>query len=169
MTMLLKKKQKFRPHGFFNIELIRDGKTIHEERIPNGVTNVGKDGILDSFFRNQAPPTNWYIGFINNAGFSAVADTDTMASHAGWAEFTTYSEATRPEWVTGAAASQSITNGTPATFNITGTATLQGVFITTDNTKSGVVGVLWATALFTGTIPVTNGDIIKITYTVNAT
>jgi hypothetical protein len=162
-------KESIRPKGFFHVEQWRDGKLIHKEVAPNGVTNEGKDKILDAYFRNQTQPTQWYLGFIDNAGFSALADTDTMSSHAGWAEATGYSEATRPAWTTTAAASQSITNPTPATFNITGVATLKGIFVPSDNTKSGTTGDLWATALFAGNIPVDNGDIIKITYTVNAT
>ena len=133
------------------------------------MTNEGKNGVLDSYFRNQAPPALWYLAFINNAGFSALAATDVMNSHAGWAEATGYTEATRPIWVTTAAASQSITNPTPATFSITSLQTLKGIFTVSENTKSGVTGVLWATALFAGDIPVDNGDIIKISYSVNAT
>lgn len=157
------------PKGFFDVEIWRGGKLYHKELVPNGVTNIGKDTILDSFFRNQAPPTTWYLGFIDNAGFSALAPTDTMASHPGWTESVAYSEGTRPTWVTVAAASQSISNTTPATFSINGTATLYGVFAVDESTKSGTTGTLWATAPFASTIPVINGDILKITYTVNAT
>jgi hypothetical protein len=165
----MKTKNCFSPRGFFHVELIRDGKVIHKETAPNGVTNIGKDTILDSFFRNQAPPTTWYIGFIDQSGYTAVADADTMSSHAGWTEFTTYSEGVRQTWVTVAAASQSISNTTLATFNITGSGTLKGVFVADNSTKAGSTGTLWATALFAGDIPVSNTDIIKITYTVNAT
>lgn len=163
-----KVEDEFKPHGFFTIEVLRKGKVVHTEIVPNGVVNEGKDEILDSFFRNQAPPTSFYIGFIDNASYTALADADTMSSHAGWIEATGYSEGTRPAWVTTAAASQSITNPTPATFNITATITLKGIFICTDATKSGSGGVLWATALFAGDIPVANADILKISYTVNA-
>lgn len=163
-----KLESSFRPHGYFHITLERDGKIIHEETVANDVVNVGKNAILDSYFRNQAPPTNHYLAFIDAAAFSALAAGDTMGSHAGWAEATGYSEGTRPEWVTTAAASQLITNPTPATFTISGTATLKGLFAVTENTKSGSSGVLWATVLFAGDIPVAAADILKISYTVNA-
>lgn len=164
-----KLKNGFRPHGFFTVVVIRNGKIVHKEIAPNGVTNEGKNGVLDSYFRNQAPPAQWYLSFIDNAGFTALDDAnDVMNSHSGWAEFTGYSEVTRPAWATQAAASQSITNPTPATFSITSTATIKGIFVVSENTKSGTTGVLWATALFAGDIPVSNGDIIKISYTVNA-
>jgi hypothetical protein len=160
-------KNGFAPKGFFNVEIWRDGKLHHKELVPNGVTNIGKDTILDSFFRNQAPPTTWYLGFIDDP--ATLAATDTMAAHAGWTESTGYSEGTRPAWATVAAASQSITNSTPATFSINGTDTLHGVFAVDENTKGGATGTLWATAAFASPIPVINGDILKITYTVNAT
>jgi hypothetical protein len=153
--------------GRFKVEVIRDGKTIRTEYVNNDVVNEGKDKILDSFFRNQAPPAQFYLGLMNDPATLAAADV--MAGHAGWTEFTAYSEATRPAWTTQAAASQSITNPTPATFTITGgAATINGIFVPSENTKSGATGILWSTAPFTGPIPVTGGDIIKISYTVNA-
>lgn len=156
--------------GQFKVEVIRKGQVIQTEYFTNGVVNEGKDSILTSYFFNTAPPTTWFLAFIDNAGFSALDDAnDTAASHTGWTEATGYSEPNRPTWVTTAAASQSITNPTPATFSITSTQTLKGVFTISDNVKSGTTGVLWATALFSGDIPVTNGDIIKISYAVNAT
>jgi len=135
----------------------------------NGVTNIGKDSQLDVIFNSGTQITSWYLGLVDNAGFTAFANSDTMASHGGWTEFTTYTEATRPQWSPDAAASQQITNSTPTNFNITGSGTLQGIFVTSDNTKSGTTGTLWATASFAGTIPVANGDLLKITYTVTAT
>lgn len=156
--------------GHFNLEQWRDGKLFKTYKLKNGVVNQGKNAILDSYFRNQAPPALWYLGLIDNAGFTALDDAnDTALSHTGWAEATGYTEANRPTWVTTAAASQSITNPTPATFTINATQTLKGIFAITDNVKSGTSGVLWATALFAGNIPVANLDILKITYSVNAT
>lgn len=163
------RESSFRPHGFFTVEHWRDGKMLSTQIALNGVTDIGKDTVLDSYFRNQAPPALWFLGFIDNAGFSALASTDTMSSHAGWTEATGYSEGNRPTWVTSAVSSQAISNPTPATFSITGTATLFGIFAVDNNTKGGTTGTLWATAAFVSPIPVINGDILKITYTVNAT
>lgn len=162
-------KDSFKPHGYFTIEVIRKDKTIHRELVPNGVTNEGKDTILDSFFRNQAQPALWYLGLIDNAGTPALAAGDTMSSHAGWTEAVGYAEAVRPTWVTVAAASQSITNSVAATFTSNGSATLYGIFVPSDSAKSGTAGILWATAPFSAPIPIANLDVLKITYTVNAT
>jgi hypothetical protein len=145
-----------------------DGKLKGRYRMPNGITNVGKDHALDIVFHAGTQVTTWYIGLIDNSGYTAVAAADTMGSHAGWNEFTTYSESVRQEWTEGAPSSQSITNGTPATFSINGSGTVKGVFITSVSTKSGTTGTLWSTALFASNISVINGDSLKITYTVNA-
>jgi len=162
-------KSKIGFEGHFNLEQWRGGELFKTYKLKNGVVNQGKNAILTSYFFNTAPPALWYLGLIDNAAFSALAATDTAASHPGWAEATGYTEGTRPTWVTTAAASQSITNPTPATFTISATQTLKGIFAITDGTKSGSSGVLWATALFAGDIPVANLDILKITYSVNAT
>ena len=156
----------FKPKGKFRLEHWRDDVLIGIHEFKNGVTDVGINNLLDIEFFTTAKISTWYLGVIDNSGFTALAAADTMASHAGWTEFQTYNEANRVTWVTGAASSKSITNATPASFNITGTATLNGIFAVSENTKGGTTGILWATGSFVTPIPVVNGDILKITYTV---
>ena len=168
---LFGRKHNLVPTHDVYIELIGpDGKVKAKQKIANGITNVGKNKILDDMFNDgtQTANNSWFIGLIDLSGFTALAAADTMAIHSGWNEFTTYSEANRVAWGSGAASSQSTTNSSPATFNITGTATVKGVFVVTNNTKSGTTGVLWATALFSSDVPVSNGDQLKVTYTVSA-
>ncbi len=163
-------RNKFQPKGKFHAEHWRDGKCIGVYDFPNDITNEGKNYILDVMFHDQTQiaSTSWFIGLISSSGYSALAAADVMNSHAGWTEFTGYSQSTRVLWGQGAPSSQSITNASPATFDITGGGTLKGVFITTNSTKSGTSGKLWATALFSADVPVSNGDQIKITYTVSS-
>ena len=164
-------KDLLNPRGRFVIEhLDKNGKKLGEYEFPNGITNEGKDYILDVMFNDGSATAQatWCIGLIDNSGYSALAAADVMNSHAGWNEFTTYSEANRVAWGSGAASSQSTTNASPATFNINGSGTVKGVFVTTQNTKSGTTGYLWATALFAADVPVSNGDQLKVTYTVSA-
>jgi len=148
----------------------KHGMKIGEYNFPNGITDVGKDLLLDVMFfgGSQVAAASWYIGLVDLSGYSALAAGDTMASHAGWNEFTSYSEATRVAWGPGASSSQSTTNASPATFNINGSGTVKGVFIISNNTKSGSTGTLWATALFSADVPVSNGDQLKVTYTTSA-
>jgi hypothetical protein len=160
---------EFKPQGVFHMEHWRDGKLIQTYEAENTVTTDGKNKALDTAFRGVTQVNPWYIGIINNAGFGGTQVTDTMSAHPGWAEFTGYSEGTRQAWSPAAAANASLTNSASlATFNITATATLQGLFVTSVSTKGGTTGTLWSAASFSTTVPVLNGDQIKLTYTLNS-
>lgn len=153
--------------GQFKVEHFdKDGNLVGVHDFPNGIVDAGIHHALDTVFDGGTPITTWYIGLINNAGYSALSNADTMASHSGWAEATGYSEATRPAWTPGAATGRAITNGTPVDFTINASQTIRGIFITSNNTKSGTSGTLWSTALFASNATVVNGDVLKITYTV---
>lgn len=166
------------PKGLFHLKQYRLQKLIFEDTFPNGIVNVGKNKILDEMFygATQIPAANWYIGLIDLTGYSALAAGDTMSSHSGWTEFTGYTESPdrRVAWGPGAASSQATTNATPATFDITSGGTVKGVFVCGDPTasnvytKGGTTGTLWATALFSADVAVSNGDQLKVTYTVSA-
>ena len=158
----------FQPKGKFVVEHFRDGKLIGTHELPNGIVDVGINHILEVEFNGGTQVTTWYIGIIDNASFSALAAADTMASHAGWIEVTTYDEATRPEWTAGTAAARAITNAVSVDFTISATKTLKGIFITTQNTKGGTTGTLWSTAAFGSTVSVVDDDVLKITYSISA-
>lgn len=171
--LLLPNEETLLPQKLFQrgnpviLEHFRQGKLIDRCVSFNGIVTVGKNSLLDVYFRNQTQLSAWYQGLIDNSGFSALSDSDTMGLHAGWTEFTTYSQSTRPQWSPVAAASGSITNTTSVTFDITGTGTLYGMFMTSNSTKSGTSGTLWATAAFSAAKSVVNGDQVKLTYTLN--
>lgn len=172
--------------GRFTVEHIRDGKVLGVHDFPNGITNEGKDLLLEVMFHATSAAATWYIGLIDNASYSALADDDIYddidQAGNGWDEFTSYTDGnnsdnatTRPVWPEDAASSQSITNSSVAIFNITGTGTVKGVFVVglgaAAMTKGDhdTDGNLWATALFgSGDVAVQSGDQLKVTYTVNA-
>jgi len=160
---------KLKLKGKYYLELVRDGKVIEVREFLNGITNGGLDALLDIMFHGSSQITAWYFGLINASGYTGLSPSDTMGSHAGWTEFTTYSEANRQAWPEDAASGQSITNTTLANFSITGAGTLKGAFLASDNTKGGSSGTLWSTALFSGgDLAVTNGDTVRLKYTLNA-
>lgn len=173
--------------GRFYVELWRDGKRVHAEAFNNGITNEGKNFLLDVMFHGTTANGTWYLGLIDNSGFTALAAGDTYAAinqaGNGWDEFASYTDTanassavTRPTWTEGAASGQSITNSSVVTFDITGSGTVKGVFLaggTNAQTKSDFTSAasnkLWATALFgSGDVAVLNGDQLKVTYTVSA-
>jgi hypothetical protein len=174
------------PRGKFVVEHWRGGKRINEYHFPNGITNEGKNKLLNVMFHGATQISSWYVGLIDNANYTALAATDDYAdinqAADQWKEFTNYTDgnngdsaSTRPAWGVGAASGQSVTNSSPAVFNITASGTVKGVFLVggisqaqnkNDHTAGGA---LWATALFTsGDVVVANGDQLKVTYTVSA-
>lgn len=156
--------------GRFVMEHWRDGKLIGTYPIDNTVVNVGKNDNLNTYFHSgsQIATSSWCISLINLTSYSGISAADTMGSHAGWTEFTSYSEGTRVAWGQDSAASQQITNSTPATFTISGSGTVKGIFVTSQNTKGGTTGILWSAGLFPGgDVPVSSSDELKITYTLS--
>lgn len=154
--------------GIYKITHKRNGRVINEFEIENGITNEGKDALLDIMFHNDTQIGTWYFGLIDNSGYSAVAAGDTHASHAGWTENTDYSETVRQEWTEAAASSQSIASSSNSDFSINATATIRGVFLANINTKgSTAAGTLWSTVLFASAVSVVSGDTISISYTLS--
>lgn len=157
-------------NGKWMVDHYRGDQKLGSYEMPNDITNEGKNTLFEVMFHDgtQIANSSWCIGLISLSGYSALAAGDVMSSHSGWTEFTGYSQSTRVAWGAGAAASQSITNASPATFDITSSGTVKGIFVTSQNTKSGTTGKLWSTALFSADVPVTNGDQLRATYTVSA-
>lgn len=154
--------------GHYKLVHKRNGEVLNVFEDHNDITNAGLDAILDIMFHGTTQITTWYMGLIDNSGYSSVANSDTMSSHAGWNEFTTYSQATRPEWTEGASSSQVMTNSSAIQFSITGSGTLKGILIASNSTKGGTTGTLWSTALFSANLIVTSGDTLELTYSISA-
>lgn len=150
--------------GRYTIQHVRDGLVLATVRGPNGIVNVGLEDLLNVHFRNGTQKTQWWIGLINSSGFTALADADTMASHAGWTEFTSYT-GNRKEWDPDVPAGRAISNGVAREFNINASGGVRGIFVNSDET--GTAGILWAAALFASSITVEDQDVLKVTYTVS--
>lgn len=161
---------RFKPRGKFSVECYdKNGNLKFREDFPNGITNEGINDMLNASFAAGTQRTAWYIGLISNSGYTALGAGDTMSSHSGWSESTAYSQATRPQWTAGTSTSKSTTNASTVDFSMTVDATvIKGIFITSNNTKSGTTGILWSTGLFGADQTLANGDTLKVTYTINA-
>lgn len=138
-------------------------------RFPNGATYVGVNKILDSGFRNQSQVTAWYIGLIDNDGFSAVNVNDTSASHSGWTELTDYTSGTRLAWSPSAAASGVLTISSAVTFTTNATVDIRGIFLASSNTKESAVDIIWATAVESAGRNITSGQQYQCFYTIQFT
>lgn len=153
--------------GKWLVEHVRGGRVIGRYDVKNLITTEGKNAMLDIMFHGSTQVTTWYQGLIDSSGYTAVAVGDTMSSHAGWNEFTSYSESVRQTWVEAAASASSITSSAVSTFTMSGSGTVKGLFLVSNSTKSGTTGTLWCATLFSSAVAVISGDTIKLTYTVN--
>lgn len=145
-----------------------EGNLKWEEKFSNLVVNVGLDDILDKRFKASGYTAADFVGLTD--GTPTVAATDTMASHAGWAEVVAYSEGTRPALTLGTVSGQSVDNSaSKASFSINATATVGGAFVVTNSTKGGTTGILYSVGAFAGGDKgVDNGDTLNVTVTLTS-
>jgi len=160
--------KKIRLRGKFHVEHYRNKTKIGVYDFYNDIVNEGLDKVLNVMFHDATKITPWYLSLIDNAGGPVLDPTDTMGGHGGWVEATQYDETDRVTWDEDAASGQSITNSVPATFTISATKTIYGLFVTSSNAKSGTTGTLWSAAAFAAPIAVADDDELKVTYTVAA-
>jgi hypothetical protein len=74
----------------------------------------------------------------------------------------------RPIWIPSAATSKAITNPTSVNFPInTDNTVIKGIFVLSDPTLNGALGLMWSSGLFASDQTLFNGDVLKITYTVS--
>lgn len=147
----------------------KHGNLKWTEDISNLVTNAGESYMLQAGLDAQTQITSWFIGLTD--GTPTVAETDTMASHAGWVEVTAYSEAVRQAWTGGTESGQSIDNSAaPADFSINAdSTTVGGAFLASSSTKGESASTLYAVGAFSGgDRAVDDGDTLSITATFTA-
>jgi hypothetical protein len=162
-----------------------EGNIKWEDEFPNLVNAVGKELMLDTLLRTSGTYTTVgpFLGLISGAS-PTFAAADTMASHAGWTEFTNYTvggSAVRGTAVftastsTGTTPSNVTTCGAAAiTYTITGAGgTVGGCFLVTGSgavsTQSSTAGTLYSAGAFATAKVTTAGDTVSVTYSTTAT
>jgi hypothetical protein len=158
--------------GVYHVECHdKDGNLKWSAESKNLVVNAGLAYMAGTALTSVTQITTWYLGLYGAGASNTPAAGDTMASHAGWTEVTAYSNANRvtATFVTATTANPSVVTNTasPAVFNINGTTTVGGAFLTSENTKGGTTGTLFSAADFgsPGDRSVVNGDTLSVTYT----
>ena len=148
----------------------KDGNLKWDFEDDNLVVNAGLQYMAGVALTGTSQITTWYLGLIEGPGVTTNAG-DTMSSHAGWTEFTGYSNANR---ITASLAAATladpsvVTNSSSvASFNINATGTVGGAFLTSENTKGGTTGTLFSEKAFSspGDRSVVSGDILSVSYT----
>jgi hypothetical protein len=172
MTCNTKSGEDAKATGVFEIKCYdKDGNLKWTAESKNLVVNAGLRYMAGSALTSVTQITTWYLGLYGAGASNTPAAGDTMASHAGWTEVTAYSNANRVTATFAAATTANpsvVTNSaSPAVFNINGTATVGGAFLTSENTKGGTTGTLFSAADFgsPGDRNVVNSDTLSVTYT----
>ncbi len=164
-------EQKSRAGGVYHVQCFdKDGNLKWEDSAHNLVVNEGLQSMNTQYFTGSSYSGTFYLGLVTGPSASTTyAAADTLASHAGWTEFTNYS-GNRKGAVFGVATSADpsvISNsGSPASFTISGLGgVVAGAFLCT--VSSGTSGVLFSEADFQspGDRTVVAGDTLNVTYT----
>jgi hypothetical protein len=151
-----------------------NGRIKWSETIENIVCTVGKNLMLDTALAGAGYTVlGPYMGLISSVSYTAVAVTDTMASHTGWLEAgganaPTYT-GNRKTAAWSAATAGGKTLSAALSYAITGTGTVKGAFMVygtaASATKDDTGGTLWSTGTFTtGDKAVINGDSLSVSY-----
>lgn len=158
--------------GVFTVQCIgEDGNLKWETQFPNLVVNEGLQDMNNKYFKGSGYTAAWYMGLITGPGSSTVfSANDTLASHAGWTEFTNYSGGVRPQITFGtpttADPSVATNSSSPTSFSISSSGgVVAGAFVC--SATSGTSGVLFSAADFEspGDRTVVSGDTLNVTYT----
>ncbi len=146
-----------------------DGKEKWRDSAPNLVTTVGKNHLLDTYFRGSGYTQTVRMG-LKGAGSAAAGDT--MASHGGWTERggsnAPLYTGNRKDVTLGAASSGSSVSPVQAFAIVTTGGTVAGCFMVNGGsaTKDDTTGTLYSAGDFTGGDKVVSpGDTLNVTYT----
>ena len=138
---------------------------------PNLVVNVGLQDMNNKYFTGSTYTAAWYIGLVNGTSASTTfSGGDTLASHAGWTENSSYS-GNRKALSFGAATLADPSNinnaSSAASFTMNANATIAGAFVA--NVATGTSGTLFSVSDFQspGDRTVVSGDVLNITYSFN--
>lgn len=159
-----------RAGGVFTVTCFdKDGNLKWEEKAHNLVVNEGLEDMNTQYFAGSGYTAAWYLGLVVGPGSgNTYAAADTLASHAGWTEYTDYSgnrQTISFDSITLADPSVA-SNTTPVQFSITGAGgTIAGAFLT--DVATGTSGVLFSVSNFTspGDRVVVSGDTLNVSYT----
>jgi len=142
--------------GIFHVKHVRDGVVLAEHVLRNTITNIGKTDMLNEYLgAGGIAGGQWYIGIIDNAGFSSTNVADTLATHAGWIELFNYS-GNRPAWPAGTAVNKIIDSTGDAVFAFSAAGSVKGFLVA--SVANGTGGILWSTVTLATPTAVAVGD-----------
>lgn len=146
-----------------------DGEIKWRDEFENLVCTAGKNILLDAGLAgNGYIVTGPYMGLVTATSFTGINVADTLVSHSGWLEATSYN-APRKTMLWTPASGGSKSTASACFFQMTGSDTIRGAFMVfgsaATSTISGTAGVLYSVGVLSADRVVVNGDSISITYT----
>lgn len=166
--------------GIYKVECRNaNGDLKWTEEFKNVVCTEGKNAALTHFLKGSAYTASQVMGLIGNTTYSApaagntAANINTTGSANSWNESTSAVSATRQTPSFGTASAGSLSLSAAATFSITGTDTINGVFVLM-RSAAGVApttavgntsGAIWSAGAFASAKAVTSGDTLSVSYT----
>ena len=159
--------------GMYSVECVgADGQIKWVDTFHNLVMNEGVQDMNTRYFKGTAYTAAFYLGLVTGPGSGTTyISGNTLASHAGWVENTSYTGARKVvTFGTATTANPSvITNSAaPSSFVMSAPATIAGAFVCT--VSSGSAGVLFSAGDFTGGDKIVDsGDTLNVTYTFSLT
>ena len=162
-------KESAKGGGVYHVECVGQvGQVKWTGDMSNLVVDEGLQDMNTKYFKGSTYTAAFFLGLITGpASGTTFAPEDSLASHAGWTEFTSYTGSRKAVTFGNATdASPSLINstGSPSSFAITGTAVVAGAFLCT--VASGTSGVLFSEADFDspGDRSVVSGDTLNVSY-----
>jgi hypothetical protein len=157
--------------GVYHVQCLdKDGNLKWEDSMHNLVVNEGLQNMNTQYFKGSTYTAAFYLGLVTGPGSGTTyAAADTLASHAGWTEYTDYSGSRKAvTFGTATTADPSVisNSASPSSFTISGAGgVVAGAFLCT--VASGTSGVLFSEADFQspGDRTVVSGDTLNVTYT----
>jgi hypothetical protein len=166
-----KQTETMRAGGVFTVQCVgADGVVKWEDSMHNLVVNEGLQDMNDKYFKGTTYTAAFYLGLITGPGSGTTYNAgDTLATHAGWTEFTNYTGSRKlVSFGSPTLADPSVisNSGSPSSFSISSSGgTVAGAFLCT--VASGTSGILFSEADFQspGDRVVVSGDTLNVTYT----
>ncbi len=164
-------QQNTRAGGVFHVQCFdADGNLKWETKEHNLVVNQGLQDMNAKYFKGSGYTAAWYLGLVTGpASGTSFAASDTLASHAGWTEYTDYSGNRKAvTFGTATTADPSVIDNTASasSFTISGSGgVIAGAFLC--SVATGTSGVLFSASDFQspGDRTVVSGDTLNVTYT----
>lgn len=141
-----------------------DGRLLGARTFNNGTTDQGVTHLAARMFLGAAAYATWYVGLIDNAGFSELLTTDTHQSHPGWAEYAAVYAGLRVAWAPTAAAGRFM-DAANTILSVTASGSVRGAILASSPTIGTASGqVLYATGTDTEALAVEAGGTVTVGY-----